>query len=77
MWIALEETGSSDQFSRLLHPNVCFFIPTQLPLWTVAVFTDHAVTTCVHSPFLRTQKYAQLTKQIKKISYLLIGKPEI
>lgn len=75
MWIALEATGSSDQFPRLLHHNVCISISTQLPLWSTA---DHAVTTCVHSPFLRAQKCAQLRKKKKKMtSSLLIGKPGV
>lgn len=73
MWIPLEATGSSDQFSRLLHHNVCISIPTQLPLWTLAVFTDHAVITCVHGPFLRAQKYAQLKKKKKKKDDLIFA----
>lgn len=63
LWVALEAAGRPDQFPGLLHHNVCISIPTQLPLWTLAVFTDHAVITCVHGPFLQTQKYAQLKKK--------------
>lgn len=77
MCIALEAIGSSDHFHRLLHHNVCISIPTRVPLWAIAVITDHAVTTCVHEQFLRTQKHAQFQKKLSMTSHLLTDKPEV
>lgn len=74
MWIALEATGSSDQFPRLLHHNVCISISTQLPLWSTA---DHAVTTCAQ-PLSENSKMCSIKKKnMKMTSSLLIGKPGV
>lgn len=77
MGVALEATRSSNHFHRLLHHNVRISIPTQVPLWVIAVVTDRSVTTCVHKQLLRTQNHAQFQKKVSMTSRLLTGKPEV